>query len=72
MVEKKYALLAHIGKDSNSTHNFAVKSFDNVINQSCHIQKLVEKETAEQILSNLAVENVYTCYSVVDISIVST
>ncbi|XP_021757950.1 zinc finger MYM-type protein 1-like [Chenopodium quinoa] len=41
-----------MGKDSNSTHNFATKCYFNLKNQSCHLEKIVEKQNAEEIVRN--------------------
>ncbi|XP_021770498.1 zinc finger MYM-type protein 1-like [Chenopodium quinoa] len=49
---KDCAFLCHMGKDSNSAHNFSTKCYFNLKNQSAHIEKVVEKVTAEEIVKN--------------------
>jgi len=51
-MEKNCALVAHIGKDSNSAYGFAINCFDNLMSQSCHLERVVKKQTDEQILRN--------------------
>ena len=40
-----------MGKDSIPDHDFPVKYCDNLINQSCHIEKVIEKQTTKQTMS---------------------
>ena len=49
---KKCAFLTHIGKTCNSAHNYAVRCYDNLKNQPCHIEQLVEKQSEEEIKGN--------------------
>uniref|UniRef100_A0ACD5UJH8 Uncharacterized protein n=1 Tax=Avena sativa TaxID=4498 RepID=A0ACD5UJH8_AVESA len=49
---KDCAFLTHMGKDSKSAHNYAVKCYDNLKNKQCHLEQLVEKQTEEDIKRN--------------------
>ncbi|XLS47764.1 hypothetical protein HN51_022122, partial [Arachis hypogaea] len=49
---KEYALLNHIGKGPNSFHHKALKSCDDLMKQSQHIDKLLHKQTSEEIEKN--------------------
>ncbi|XP_039144034.1 zinc finger MYM-type protein 1-like [Dioscorea cayenensis subsp. rotundata] len=49
---KDCAFLSHVGKSPNSPHNIAIKCFEDLKNQSCHIDKVLVKQTSQQILSN--------------------
>ena len=49
---KYCAFLTHMGKDSKSAHNYAVKCYDNLKNKPCHMEQLVEKQTADDIKRN--------------------
>ncbi|XP_074347137.1 uncharacterized protein LOC141685964 [Apium graveolens] len=51
---KDCAFRCHVGKGdgSNSTHNFAAKCYYNLKNQPCHLEKIVEKHSAEEIKRN--------------------
>jgi hypothetical protein len=40
---KNCAFLTHMGKDSNSAYNFAVRCFENLKNNMGHIEKVMEK-----------------------------
>jgi hypothetical protein len=44
--------LTHIGKGSNSAHRFATKYLKILKNQSCHIEKVVKRQTTQEILNN--------------------
>jgi len=44
--------LTHIGKDPNSTHRFATRCLENLKNQSCHIGKVVKRQTTQEIQNN--------------------
>ncbi|XP_074346188.1 uncharacterized protein LOC141684955 [Apium graveolens] len=48
------AFRCHVGKGdgSNSAHNFAAKCYYNLKNQPCHWEKIVEKQSAEEIKRN--------------------
>ena len=41
---KNCAFLGHIGKDPNSMHRIAVNSCNHLLNQSQHIEKVIEKQ----------------------------
>lgn len=49
--EKDYAFRYHVGKgdSSNSAHNFAVKYFYNIKNRPCHLEKILDKQSGEEI-----------------------
>jgi ribosomal protein L22 len=49
---KDCAFLNHIGKDPNSFHRIAEKAYEDLKNQSQHIQNVFEKLTSEQIANN--------------------
>ncbi|XLT78506.1 hypothetical protein HN873_000259, partial [Arachis hypogaea] len=49
---KECALLNHIGKGSNSFHHKALKSCDDLMKQSQHIDRLLQKQTSEEIENN--------------------
>ncbi|XP_074355637.1 uncharacterized protein LOC141695277 [Apium graveolens] len=51
---KDCAFRCHVGKGdgSNSAHNFAAKCYYNLKNQPCHLEKIVEKQSAEEIKRN--------------------
>ncbi|XP_059458371.1 uncharacterized protein LOC132187966 [Corylus avellana] len=49
---KHCAFLNHIGKDPNSFHIIAERSYEDLKNQSQHIQNVFEKATSEQIANN--------------------
>jgi hypothetical protein len=50
--EKDYAFLNHISKYHNSFHKITEKSYDDLKNQSQHIQNMLEKFTSKQIAKN--------------------
>ncbi|XP_029148846.1 uncharacterized protein [Arachis hypogaea] len=50
--KKECALLNHIGKDPNSFHHKALKSCDDLMKQSQHIDRLLHKQTSEEIEKN--------------------
>jgi hypothetical protein len=41
-----------MGKSPNSAHGFAIKCLENLKNQSCHITKVVKRQTTPEILNN--------------------
>ena len=45
-------LIRHVGKDQNSTHKIAVKCCENLKNYSRHIDKLIEKQTSQELENN--------------------
>jgi hypothetical protein len=49
---KNCAFLNHIGKDHNSFHRIAERSYEDLKNQSQHIQNVFENFTFEQIVNN--------------------
>ncbi|XP_072066762.1 uncharacterized protein [Arachis hypogaea] len=49
---KNCAFLSHVGKSLNSPHNIAVKSCKDLLNQLCHIDKVLAKQSSQQVLSN--------------------
>jgi hypothetical protein len=49
---KDCAFLSHIGKDPNSFHRIAEKSYEDLKNQSQYIQNVFEKLTSEKIANN--------------------
>ncbi|QHN98903.1 Zinc finger MYM-type protein [Arachis hypogaea] len=49
---KECALLNHIGKGPNSFHHKALKSCDDLMKQSQHIDRLLRKQTSEEIEKN--------------------
>ncbi|GKU91669.1 hypothetical protein SLEP1_g5506 [Rubroshorea leprosula] len=48
----KCKFLAHMGKDPNSIHNIAVKCLEDFKNQSCHVEKVLDKQSSQQIEKN--------------------
>jgi hypothetical protein len=46
---KECALLTHIGKDSNSAHNYSVRCFDNLKNSMTHIDKAMVQASAKLV-----------------------
>ena len=46
------AFLTHMGKCLNSAHRFATRCLENLKNQSCHIKKVVKRQTTQEILNN--------------------
>jgi hypothetical protein len=46
------SLMGHVGKDPNSPHKNAVKCCEDLMNQSQHITKLVEKQTSQETENN--------------------
>ncbi|KAM3193911.1 hypothetical protein ACQJBY_070514 [Aegilops geniculata] len=46
------AFLTHMGKTCNSAHNYAAKCYDNLKNQPCHIEPLMERQTSEDVRAN--------------------
>ena len=47
-----YAFICHMGKDPCSTHNNAVKCCDILMKQSQHIDKVMDRQSSEQIMNN--------------------
>ncbi|XP_062152108.1 uncharacterized protein LOC133860537 [Alnus glutinosa] len=46
------SLMGHVGKDPNSPHKNAVKCCEDLMNQSRHIDKLIEKQTSQETENN--------------------
>jgi Domain of unknown function (DUF4371) len=46
---KKCSFLTHMGQDSNSAHNFAVRYFENLKNNMGHIEKVMEKQNEKMM-----------------------
>ncbi|XP_077216005.1 uncharacterized protein LOC143850666 [Tasmannia lanceolata] len=46
------AFLGHVGKEHNSPHKIAEKACHDLLNQSQHIEKLIEKQTSQEIENN--------------------
>ena len=49
---KNCAFLTHMGSTCNSAHNYAVRCYDNLKNQPCHIEQLAERQSEEEIKGN--------------------
>ncbi|KAF2308040.1 hypothetical protein GH714_034673 [Hevea brasiliensis] len=49
---KNCAFLCHVGKDPNSLHKVAVKKSRDLMNQNQHIEKVIEKQSCQQIENN--------------------
>ena len=49
---ERCAFLTHMGKGPNSAHRFATRCLENLKNQSCHIEKVVKRQTTQEILNN--------------------
>ncbi|KAM6582276.1 hypothetical protein CsatB_009281 [Cannabis sativa] len=49
---KNCAFLNHVGEDSCSTHNNALKSCEDLLKQSQHIDKVMNAQSSKQILKN--------------------
>nr|XP_023895481.1 uncharacterized protein LOC112007377 [Quercus suber] len=49
---KNCAVLNHVGEDPCSPHNNAVKYYDDLLNESMHIDKVMNVQNSEQILNN--------------------
>ncbi|OMO50620.1 hypothetical protein COLO4_37978 [Corchorus olitorius] len=49
---KECAFLAHVGSDLSSPHNKAVRCYDDFKNHSQHIDKIMEKQTSQEIAKN--------------------
>ncbi|KAG7968215.1 hypothetical protein I3843_08G142400 [Carya illinoinensis] len=47
-----YPLIRHVGRDSNSPHKNAIKCCEDLMNQSKHIDKLVEKQVSQAMENN--------------------
>jgi hypothetical protein len=49
---KDCAFLNHMGNDSKYAHNYATKCYINLKGKPCHMEKLVEKQTEEDVKRN--------------------
>jgi hypothetical protein len=49
---ERCAFLTHIGKGPNSAHKFATRCLENLKNQLCHIEKVVKRQTIQEIQNN--------------------
>lgn len=49
---KRCAFLTHVGEDPLSPHNKAVQACEDLLNQSKHIDKVINAQSREQILNN--------------------
>ena len=45
------SLIGHEGKDPNTSHKIAVKCYEDLMNYSGRIDKLVEKQTSKEIMN---------------------
>ncbi|XP_059428463.1 uncharacterized protein LOC132162216 [Corylus avellana] len=50
--EMNSSLMRHVGTDLNSPHNIAMKCCEDLMNQSGHIDKIVEKQTLQKTKNN--------------------
>ncbi|PWA88344.1 hypothetical protein CTI12_AA120840 [Artemisia annua] len=46
------AFMIHVGKTSASAHNFSVRCYEALKNQSCHIENVIEKQTEKEVIEN--------------------
>jgi hypothetical protein len=46
---ERCAFLTHMGKGPNLAHRFATRCLENLKNQSCHIEKVVKRQTTQEI-----------------------
>ncbi|XP_015965739.1 uncharacterized protein LOC107489497 [Arachis duranensis] len=49
---KDCAFLSYVDKSLNSPHNIAIKSSKDLLNQLCHIDKVLAKQSSQKVLSN--------------------
>jgi len=52
MMENDVLFLSHMGKSPNSAHRFTTKCLENLKNQLCHIEKVVKRQTTQEIPNN--------------------
>ena len=50
--EKDCAFVNHEGKTPASAHNFSVRCYEDLKNQLCHIENVIEKQTSQQVTDN--------------------
>lgn len=46
------AFLSFVGKDFSQPHNSTIKSWEDMMYQSWHIDKLMHRQTTQQVLTN--------------------
>ncbi|KAI3715955.1 hypothetical protein L6452_22949 [Arctium lappa] len=49
---KDCAFVIHEGKTPTSAHNFSVRCYEDLKNQLCHIENVIEKQTTQQVMNN--------------------
>ena len=49
---KDCAFIVHEGKTTASAHNFSVRCYEDLKNQLCHIENVIEKQTTKQVMDN--------------------
>nr|KAJ0194982.1 hypothetical protein LSAT_V11C700366410 [Lactuca sativa] len=49
---KDCAFIVHDGKTPTSTHNFSIRCYEDLKNQLCHIENVIEKQTTQQVMDN--------------------
>ena len=49
---KDCAFVIHEGKTPASAHNFSVRCYEDLKNQLCHIENVIEKQTTQQVMDN--------------------
>lgn len=49
---KDCAFIVHEGKSPSSAHNFSVRCYEDLKNQLCHIENVIEKQTTQQVMDN--------------------
>nr|KAJ0203947.1 hypothetical protein LSAT_V11C500278840 [Lactuca sativa] len=49
---KDCAFIVHEGKTPASAHNFSVRCYEDLKNQLCHIENVIEKQTTQQVMDN--------------------
>jgi len=50
--KERCVFFTHMRKCPNSAHRFAIRCLENLKNQSCHIKKVVKRQTTQEILNN--------------------
>ncbi|XP_023729350.1 uncharacterized protein LOC111877033 [Lactuca sativa] len=50
---KDCAFIVHEGKTPASAHNFSVRCYEDLKNQLCHIENVIEKQTTQQVMDNI-------------------
>jgi len=49
---ERCVFLTHMRKCPNSAHRFATRCLENLKNQSCHIEKVIKRQTTQEIQNN--------------------